>query len=211
MGKLDIEFHKRGYDLIHVPAGKDNADGRRIAVSSSIHEHYPNGKEVLVCSSDTIMTNLCNHLQKNRLIACRVCKQGSNLTILNSKNGQTHTISLNSVLKITSLEQFITQLKSIVIAEQARNSNQWIHLSKILQVYQENHNVSLKEIVWHHKLGESIADSFINRPSDFVHKLPEQDGIYVNCFALIAPNTVENNSDTQQSILKFNKTWRRHL
>lgn len=177
MGKLDTEFHKRGYDLIHVPAGKDNVDGRMIAVGSSIHEHYPNAREVLVCSSDTIMTNLCNHLQKNGLIAYRVCKQGSNLTILNSQNGQIHTISLNSVLKITSLEQFITQLKTIVIAEQARASNQWIHLSKISQVYQENHKVSLTEIACHPKLGESIADIFINRPADFVvHKLPDQDG-----------------------------------
>lgn len=129
MGKLDSEFHKRSYDLIHIPTGKHNANRRIIRVGSSIHDHSPNAREVLVYSSDTIMTNLCNHLQKNGLIAYR-CKQGSNLTILNSKNGQTHTISLNSVLKVTSFEQFIAQLKAIVIAEKARNSNQWIHLSK---------------------------------------------------------------------------------
>ena len=26
MGKLDVDFHERGYELIHVPAGRDNAD-----------------------------------------------------------------------------------------------------------------------------------------------------------------------------------------
>ncbi|MDD1429441.1 NYN domain-containing protein, partial [Dolichospermum sp. ST_sed9] len=43
-GKLDIELHERGYDLIHVPAGRDNADGKMIALGSSIHERYPNIK-----------------------------------------------------------------------------------------------------------------------------------------------------------------------
>ncbi|MEB3147612.1 MAG: hypothetical protein VKL60_01140, partial [Sphaerospermopsis sp.] len=55
-GKLDVELHERGYDLIHVPAGRDNADGKMIAFGSSIHELYPKAKEVFVCSSDKVMT-----------------------------------------------------------------------------------------------------------------------------------------------------------
>jgi hypothetical protein len=67
-GKLDIELHERIYDLIHVPAGRDNADGKMIAFGSSVHELYPHGKEVLVCSSDKVMTNSCNNLQQDGLI-----------------------------------------------------------------------------------------------------------------------------------------------
>ena len=48
MGKKDIEFHNRGYDLIHVPGGKDNAEGKTIAFGSTIYEYYPKVKEVLV-------------------------------------------------------------------------------------------------------------------------------------------------------------------
>ncbi|MFN6569377.1 NYN domain-containing protein [Dendronalium sp. ChiSLP03b] len=79
MGKRDIELHGRGYDLIHVPTGRDNADGKMIALGSSIHERYANAKEVLVCSSDKVMTNLCNHLQQNGLIVYQVSKQGEGL------------------------------------------------------------------------------------------------------------------------------------
>ncbi|WP_228371539.1 hypothetical protein [Trichormus azollae] len=58
-------MHERSYDLVHVPAGRDNADGKMIAFGSSIHEVYPHAKEVLVCSSDKVMTNSCKNLQQH--------------------------------------------------------------------------------------------------------------------------------------------------
>ncbi|HEY9641709.1 MAG TPA: hypothetical protein V6C57_14575, partial [Coleofasciculaceae cyanobacterium] len=36
MGKYDLDFHARGYQLIHVPAGKNSADMKMTAIGSSI-------------------------------------------------------------------------------------------------------------------------------------------------------------------------------
>jgi hypothetical protein len=93
MGKQDVEFHERGYDLIHVPVGKDNADGKMIAVGSSIHEHYSTAKEVLVCSSDGVMTNLCNKLQQRGLVVYLVKKQGDAVKVHNSQTGAIKSFS----------------------------------------------------------------------------------------------------------------------
>jgi hypothetical protein len=112
MGKQDVEFHGRGYELIHVPTGKDSADVKMATVGSSIFVHYPTAREVLVCSSDGVMTHLCNTLQTHGLTVYRVRKQADNLTVFNSKTSQTQTHSLKPVPEIPSLEQFITQLKS---------------------------------------------------------------------------------------------------
>jgi hypothetical protein len=49
LGKFDVELHERGYELIHVPPGRDNAGGKMIAFGSSIYERYPKAKEILVC------------------------------------------------------------------------------------------------------------------------------------------------------------------
>lgn len=64
LGKYDVELHHRHYDLIHVPSGKDMADGKMIVFGSSLHERYPTAKEVLICSSDKVMSNLCTKLRQ---------------------------------------------------------------------------------------------------------------------------------------------------
>ena len=102
MGKHDIKFHGRGYELIPVPAGKDSADVKMATVGSSIFVHYPTAKEILVCSSDGVLTHLCTMLQTHALTVYLVRKQGENLTVLNSETNQTQTYSLKAVQEIPS-------------------------------------------------------------------------------------------------------------
>lgn len=48
MGKKDAEFHERGYQLIHVPPGKDSADLKMATVGASIFVHYPTDRKSVV-------------------------------------------------------------------------------------------------------------------------------------------------------------------
>ncbi len=199
MGKQDVEFHQRGYDLIHVPAGRDNADGKMIAVGLSIHERYPKAKEVLVCSSDTVMTNLCNHLQQNGLVVHRVSKQGNNITILNSQNGEKQTPTM-----LPSIEQFINQIKEIIGDEEARTSNQWIKLSKISSIFHTKYNLRIKQVVSHHLPGKTVKDIFINQSELAVYQSPEDTEIYLGLFKMPQPNNkVETKSDLEQALVKI--------
>ncbi len=199
LGKLDVEFHQRGYDLIHVPAGRDNADGKMIAVGLSIHERYPKAKEVLVCSSDTVMTNLCNHLQQNGLVVHRVSKQGSNITILNSQNGENQT-------PIPSLLEFISQIKDIIRDEEVRTSNQWVKLSKISSIFHTKYNLPINQIVSHHLPGKTAKDIFINKSEFAVYQLPEDTETYLALFKMPQPNNkvetkLETKSDLEQALV----------
>ncbi|MGI8502994.1 MAG: NYN domain-containing protein, partial [Hassallia sp.] len=209
MGKLDIEFHQRGYDLIHVPAGRDNADGKMIAFGSSIHEHYPKAKEVLVCSSDTVMTNLCNHLQKNGLTVYQVSKQGNNITILNSKSAHKYT---HSLLKPPSIEELITQIKSIIISQEKRTSNQWFKLSQISQIYYKKYNFNISEVVSYSLPGKITKDIFLDKSEFVVYELPEDKELYVALFKMpqlnkaVSNDCVENKqintkTDLEQSLV----------
>jgi hypothetical protein len=183
MGKLDIEFHGRGYDLIHVPAGRDNADGKMIAFGSSIHEHYPKAKEVLVCSSDTVMTNLCNHLQKNGLTVYRVRQRGEDITVVNSKTGQIQNYSLQAVPEIPSLEDCISKLKTLIKIEQKTNNNQWVKLAKISKLFQNRYKLTISDVVAHHLPGKRARDIFIDYPTDFVvHQTSDKSELYITLF-----------------------------
>ncbi|MBW4477793.1 MAG: hypothetical protein KME54_13205 [Tolypothrix brevis GSE-NOS-MK-07-07A] len=194
MGKLDVEFHQRGYDLIHVPAGKDHADGKMIAFGSSIHEHYPKAKEVLVCSSDTVMTNLCNHLQQNGLTVYRVNKQGNNITILNSKSGNKHT---HSLLKPPSIEELNAQIKNIIISEEKRTSNQWFKLSEIAQIYYKKYNFNISKIVSYSLPGKTTKDIFLDKSEFVVHQLPNDNELYLALFEMSQLNKAVSNNDVE--------------
>lgn len=192
MGKLDIELHERGYDLIHVPAGKDNADGKMIALGSSIHEKYPKVKEVLVCSSDKVMTNLCNHLQQHGLVVYQVSKHGEDITVLNSSTGQLVKQVANSVLDIPTIAQFIQQIKELIKAEQKRTNNTWIKLNTISQNYKNKYHLTISQIAAKHFPGKKAREIFINHPQEFVlHQIAQNAAVYITLFD-IKSEQVEN-------------------
>ncbi|NEU75446.1 NYN domain-containing protein [Hassallia byssoidea VB512170] len=201
MGKLDVEFHQRGYDLIHVPAGKDHADGKMIAFGSSIHEHYPKAKEVLVCSSDTVMTNLCNHLQQNGLTVYRVSKQGNNITVFNISTGKKDNYSLNILPKIPTLEQFIHQIKELIKIEQKRTKNCWVKLATLSQMFKDKYQLTISQVVSQHLPGKKARDIFVNYPTEFVvHQMSEQSELYVTLFEINQVQQLDSsNDDIQQT------------
>ncbi|MEA5578422.1 NYN domain-containing protein [Anabaena sp. UHCC 0451] len=182
-GKLDVELHERGYDLIHVPAGRDNADGKMIAFGASIHELYPNAKEVFVCSSDKVMTNLCNNLQQHGLIVYQVSQHGENINIFNNSTGETTIHSVKPLPEIPSFEQFILQLKKIIKDEQNLTASYWIKLSQISKLYKIKYHLNISHIVSKYLPGKRDRDIFINHPADFViHQIDDMGELYVTVF-----------------------------
>ncbi|MEG5160544.1 NYN domain-containing protein [Microcoleus sp. AT3-A2] len=183
MGKKDAEFHQRGYQLIHVPPGKDSADLKMATVGASIFVHYPTAKEIFVCSSDRALTHLSNTLQAHGLTVFQVRKQIDKIIVLNSKTGQVETHSLVTTPEITPLEQLVIQLKELIKKEQKRTSTQWIKLSTISALFKENYGLVLNQVVAHHLLGTKTRDIFLKYPTDFaLHKPSETSQTYVTLF-----------------------------
>lgn len=77
----DAKLYKRGYQLIHVPASKNAADLQMTAIGASLFLHYPNLREVIICSSDEHLIPLRNTLQARGLVVHRVTRKGTTLTM----------------------------------------------------------------------------------------------------------------------------------
>ena len=150
-----------------------------ITFGSAIHERFPHAKEVLVCSSDNVMTNLCNHLQQNGLTVYRVIKESSTLTVLNNQSGEK---SVHIVLP--TIEHFYSQVKDIVKEEEARSCNQWIKLSKISQTYHQKYKIGIKQVISHYMPGKTARDIFIDKSEFVIHQLPEDTETYIALFKL---------------------------
>ncbi|MEG4457797.1 NYN domain-containing protein [Microcoleus sp. N9_A1] len=188
MGKKDAEFHQRGYQLIHVPPGKDSADLKMATVGASIFVHYPTAKEIFVCSSDRALTHLSNTLQAHGLTVFQVRKQIDKIIVLNSQTGQVETHSLVTIPEITPVEQLVIQLKELIKKEQKRTSAQWIKISTISALFTENYGLVLNQIVTQHLLGTKTRDIFLKYPTDFVlHKPSEKSQTYVTIFEVKLP------------------------
>ncbi len=205
MGKKDIEFHNRGYDLIHVPPGKDNADGKMIAFASTIDQYYPKVKEVVVCSSDKVMTNLCNQLQHKGLNVYQISQQQSNVTIFNSKTNETKTHTI-----LPSIEKLLYQIKDIIKEQEAQTSNQWIKLSQICKLFEEKYKFGLNKAVSHHLGDKTVENIFLNKPEFVIHQIPEHPELYITLFKMPTQQnintkilTFDNKSDLENSLVKI--------
>ncbi len=183
MGKKDFEFNGRGYELIHVPSGKDSADVKMATVGSSIFVHYPTAKEVLVCSSDGVMTHLCTTLQTHGLTVYLVRKSKGKITVSNPQTGKIINYSGRETRDFPSLEEFILQLQAIILKEQKRTGNGWIKLTRISLLFQRQYHLTLSQVIAKHLPGKKVQDILTGYPHKLaVHQPTAKSGIYVTVF-----------------------------
>lgn len=202
LNNWDEDFHKRGYQMIHVPAGKDSADAKMTAVGASIFLQYPNVKEVLICSSDWGLTHLYNHLQTFGLTVylVREDKETKQIAVLNSKNQKVELYSLMSAQVIPSLEELVIQLEELMKSEQQLTGKPWIKLSKLSMLYQEKYNLKIIQILSIRSPGKTAKEFFFELPAFAVHQPADQEELFVTLFEV---KEEETNNIAQNNYLKI--------
>jgi len=180
----DIELNDRGYQMIHVPAGKNSADMKMTAIGSSLFVPYPNVKEVLVCSSDSDLAHLCNTLRMHGLSAYTVRRHPESLHVTNLSTGQTFNHQPQpSQPNILPLEECLSGIKTLIQKHQQLTSSQWVQLSWLSKKFQEAYGFTLTQLVNHHKLGQETSDLFTYHPGEFViHQSAEKKEVYICLF-----------------------------
>ncbi|MDZ7995525.1 MAG: NYN domain-containing protein [Nostoc sp. EfeVER01] len=152
IGKQDIELYNRGYQLVHVPEGKNSADAKMIAFGACIVRSYPTVKEILVCSSDGILIHLCNELQNQGLVVYWIRRQGQTLHIENRNTGKLTHYSLTMSTEVPSLEKVVEQIQDLIKNEQDSINTRLHRLTTITSLFQERSNITNKS---NHKQPES--------------------------------------------------------
>ncbi|MBD2612868.1 MAG: NYN domain-containing protein [Nostoc sp. GBBB01] len=142
IGKHDIELYKRGYQLIHVPGGKDSADAKMIGFGASILRSYPTVKEIFVCSGDGILVHLCNELQNQGLIVYWVRRQGQTLHIENRNTGNLTHYSITIAREIPSLQQVVAEIQDLIKNEQNSINTKLQNLATIANLFEERRNLN---------------------------------------------------------------------
>ena len=145
LGKLDADLYERGYQLIHVPLGQNSADAQMITMGVSISRHYPEAREVFVCSCDWLLTHLCNSLQTQGMTVYRVRRQDNILTVENRNTGESREYSLTIGTEIPSFEEFVDKINELFHAEHESLTERIGRLSTVTALFQERRLLTLKE------------------------------------------------------------------
>jgi hypothetical protein len=185
IGKLDLDMHQRGYQMIHVPAGANSADMKITAIGSSIFLHYPNVREVLICSSDGDLSHLCHTLSTHGLTVYSARKQNGALLVKNLMTGKLDSYSFKPPVVIPSLPETIAHLKHLIQEEQSQTHQQWVKLSRLSTLFQQKLGLRLSQVLTHHKLAGKVKEFLAEYPTDFaVHQLSGQADLYITAFQL---------------------------
>ncbi|MCC5648649.1 NYN domain-containing protein [Nostoc sp. XA013] len=173
-GKQDIELYNRGYQLIHVPGGKDSADAKMIALGACVLRSYPTVKEILVCSGDGILIHLCNELQNQGLIVYWVRRQGQNLQIENRNTGKLTHYSLPMATEVPSFEQVIDKIQDLIKTEQESINTRLNSLMAVATLFQERCDINIKHYSKQPEI-EEIIPIIDNSSAQFLQK-EEKEG-----------------------------------
>jgi hypothetical protein len=151
VGKLDIEFHERGYQMIHVPAGKNTADLQMTALGASVFLAYPTAQEVLVCSSDSDLLSLCNILQTHGLTVYSVRKKDDYMIMINRNTGVVKACIAGKGL---SPKAALEQKLAIVLEElTAHSPGEFINIAALNSHFQKVHGRSVTDMMRELDLG----------------------------------------------------------
>ncbi len=197
IGKQDIELYNRGYQLVHVPEGKNSADAKMIAIGACVLRSYPTVKEILVCSSDGILIHLCNELQNQGLIVYWVRRQGQSLHIENRNTGKLTDYSLAMAAEVPTFEKVVEQIQDLIKNEQESINARLNSLAAITSLFQErcniNHNQKQPQIQEIISIPEesSIPSIQEEKPEDFTEI---SDGETLDKFLLKIIQHIQMNS-----------------
>ncbi|MEG3439202.1 NYN domain-containing protein [Pannus brasiliensis CCIBt3594] len=202
LGKKDLDFHQRGYHLIHVPPDKNNTDLKMTSFGLSIAIQYPRIKEVFVCSSDRDLDHLANSLLSHGLKVYRVFRRDNDLVVSDGNSSSDRKYSLVTAESVLSLEDSISSLKEIVQKEREDSNSFWMPLARLSAVFREKHGITLSQVISRHLPGKRARDIFLDRKQDFViHQVSEESEIYISLFDFAPAESTE----ALPSVSRFSK------
>ncbi|MFQ4136162.1 NYN domain-containing protein [Nodosilinea sp. PGN35] len=95
LGGRDKELHRRGYQMVHVPSGKNSADIKMSLDASVISLWNPSIREVFICSTDTDLQHLSHTLLNLGILPYRVSQHNNSFSIFDVAQQKTQVVHLS--------------------------------------------------------------------------------------------------------------------
>ncbi|NJL21862.1 MAG: NYN domain-containing protein [Leptolyngbyaceae cyanobacterium SM1_3_5] len=155
IGKHDVHFHDRGYQMIHVPSGKNAADIQMTAIGSSLFLQYPHAKEVFVCSNDEHLRMLCNLLQTQGWKVHGVRRWGAQFTLTDWTNGRIQIFQLEKS-RFNPHDELEQKLAKLLLALTAKNPGGSVSVGSLASQFKKHYGCGVTEVMRSWSLGSQF-------------------------------------------------------
>lgn len=178
VAKLDRYLHQQGYQLIHVPKEKNAADAQILTLGASLQLNYPQVKDIVVASSDSIFNYLHQTLQRQGCSTYKVYQHSGNIYIDDFTSDRPSIITkIGDLTPTPTVEQKIQTKIEITLAELIQQSEQKVTLSQLCQEFKVRHQKTISEVLQNHKLPKSTL-SFIKKSCANKIKIETKNNIH---------------------------------
>ena len=155
VAKLDKYLHSTGYQLIHVPKEKNAADAQILTLGASLKSQYPQAKEIVVVSGDSIFDYLHQTLQRQGYNTYKVYQHSGNVYLHNFLSDRSSIITRISNHAQQSIEQKISTKIELTLSELTQKSQQKVTLSQLSQEFKVKYKQSISNVLANNKLPKS--------------------------------------------------------
>ena len=161
VAKLDKHLHQQGYQLLHVPQGKNAADAQILSLGASLKLTYPQVKEVVIVSRDTIFNYLHQTLQRQDCHTYQVYQQSGKIYVNDFTNDRhllmTQIDQGNPNSAQTVVQKIQTKIE-LTLAELIKQSTDKVTLAQLSQEFKRKYQHSISETLKQNKLPKSTLN-----------------------------------------------------
>jgi|GEM_PF-2923505 hypothetical protein len=195
LGNRDRSFYRRGYQMIHVPPGKNSADIKMSLDASLILLRDPSVREVFICSADSDLLHLAHALLGQGVTPYRVSHNRNGFTILNlaSRTKQTFSLLQGSLesrktliatdpdadlfdtspgYNMPSLEEMKQWLLDLIWQEQEANPEAPLTVNELGKHFRDCHQISANQALQANSGYKNLSQFLVAQDELELHPLP---------------------------------------
>ncbi|PZV08190.1 MAG: hypothetical protein DCF32_05465 [Leptolyngbya sp.] len=159
LGRRDRDLYRRGYQMVHVPSGKNSADIKMAVDTSLITLQTPSIREVFICSTDTDLLHLGYALLSLGVsVHCVRHRDDGWFEVLNLARQTTQKVyfdcgegddpaaeSAQQVIKVPTLAETGRSLKQLLTQAHQDDPDQPITIGHLGKLFRDRHRLSASE------------------------------------------------------------------
>ncbi|MBD1917583.1 MULTISPECIES: NYN domain-containing protein [Cyanophyceae] len=203
LGRRDRDLYRRGYQMVHVPSGKNSADIKMAVDTSLITLQNPLIREVFICSTDTDLLHLgyallnlgvsvhcVGHRHDGWFEVLNLAQQTTQKVYFDSGEGADPTAeSTQQVMKVPTLAETARSLKQLLAQAHQDDPDQPVTMGRLGKLFRDRHHLSASEALQANS-GYKTLGQFLKSHTAFVlSPLPNSKQIAVTLKASANDNT----------------------
>ena len=178
VAKLDKYLHQQRYQLIHVPKDKNAADAQILTLGASLQLNYPQVKEVIIVSHDSIFNYLHQTLQRQGCNTYKVYQHSGSVYLDNFVRADASVIA--QIPHATQEQNIAHSIKSkieLTLNKLIQELKEPVSLSQLSSQYKKDYQQSISEALKSNKISKS-ASNFIIKSCAQTIKIEQKNKVY---------------------------------